>query len=150
MLGKGELVEETHEFRLLCNAGIITDGGGGASLDKHPVIMAIHRLQTAVAAVCGEKLAGTAESEQYYREFRVGETNLTAELESDIVSTLDTLLISCGEDESSNVSIAERHGGVEVLLAACKTLTACKSPSLDRALATLCECLTGEHPLRLP
>ncbi|CAM6129689.1 unnamed protein product [Calypogeia fissa] len=124
-------------------SGIITDGGGGASLDKHPVIMAIHNLQTAVAAVVGEKLTSTDVTE-LYQNFRVGETNLTPALEADIVSTLDTLRISCSEEGPSNISIAERNGGVEVLLATCKTLTTCKSPSLEHALAALCVCLTDD------
>lgn len=113
----------TFELQGVDLSSIIIDGKGDASLDKHSMIMAIHRLQTVVATMCGEKLSRRVQNEQYYREFGVGETNLTAKLESNIVSTLNALLISCNEDKFNKASIAERHGGVEVPLAACKTLT---------------------------
>ncbi|KAG6552110.1 hypothetical protein Mapa_006419 [Marchantia paleacea] len=126
-------------------SGIITDGGGGASLESHPIIETINEIRSAVASMCGEDLATTASVVEFCNSSQAREAILPSTVESDIVKGLDTLRVACRDEKTNNASLAERHDAFEVVLAAVKALTGSGGSSLASGLAALCSCLTDDR-----
>ncbi|KAL2611903.1 hypothetical protein R1flu_023595 [Riccia fluitans] len=126
-------------------SGIITDGGGGATLESHPIVEAIQRIRNAVASVTGEDLATSEELVQFCNRPQTGAVNLSSAAEAVISDSLQSLRQSCLEEKGKNAPIAERNEGVEVVLAAVRALTKSAGPPLAYALAAITSVLTDNR-----